>query len=156
MVSGGLGDDAPAPVPDSPEALAARVWYDLDLQVTGHLQQALVDRGYRVQPFPVPFDTTARQRQAIHGQWRASGCDWLVQVAHTVGEERGEAYFGYDFTVAVLRGPSRQIESMFNLRPRFVRDRDNLLNFRAGDVIEPLLREIQSRRWLEPTRGMAP
>lgn len=156
MLSGGLGDDSPASVPDSPEALAARVWYDLDLQVTAHLERALLDKGYRVQLFQAPFEATPLQRQTIHRQWKASGCDWLVQVAHTAGEERGEAYFGYDFTVAALRGPSRLVESLYNLRPRFVRDRDNLLNFRAGEVIAPLVREIQVRRWLEPARGKAP
>jgi hypothetical protein len=156
LVSGGLGDDAPTPVADSPEALAQQVWHDLDLQVTEQLQQALSARGYRVKPFVVPHADTAIQRQAIHRHWRASGCDWLVQVAHTVGEEKGQAYFGYDFTVAALRGPARLVESLFNQRPRFVRDRDNLLNFRAGEVIAPLVKAIDGGGWLAATRRSPP
>lgn len=152
FVSGGLGDDAPAPPADSPEALAARVWYDLDLQLTAQLQQVMVEQGYRIQPYAVPFADTATQRQTIHRQWQASGCDWLVQVAHTVGEREGQAYFGYDFTVALQQSRGRRVESLFNQRPRFVRDRDNLLNFRTREVVESFLRDVGSRRLLEGAR----
>jgi hypothetical protein len=100
----------------------------------------------------VPFADTATQRRTIHQQWQASGCDWLVQVAHTVGERQGQAYFGYDFTVALQQSRGRRVESLFNQRPRFVRDRDNLLNFRTREVVESFLKDVNSRRLLEGAR----
>jgi len=151
-----LGDESPAQPPGSPEALAARVWYDLDLQLTEQLQQVMAEQGYRVQPYAVPFADTPTQRQTIHRQWQASGCDWLVQVAHAVGERQGQAYFGYDFTVALQQSRGRRVESLFNHRPRFVRDRDNLLNFRTREVVEAFLKEVGSRRLIEGARAPVP
>jgi hypothetical protein len=132
LVSGGLGTDF--------DDIGSRlVWSAVNRQVHEHLWQRLASSHHLVRPFFTEAGDAGAQRQAIHQAWLDSPCPLLVQVSHVVDEAAGEPFFGFDITVATLKGPNRRVDTLMNKRYRFARNKDSFENFRVAELVEDIV-----------------
>ncbi|HET9205455.1 MAG TPA: hypothetical protein VFO28_04395 [Burkholderiaceae bacterium] len=137
-------------------------WHTVNGEITAHLHERLAADHYRVVKLVVPTEEALNNEKVVVRSLAANRCSRLIQVWHTVDEDKGGKFFRFD-VVAMRMQPKAQdavapggtqvtTVGEFKREYRFARNAEVFKSFQTGQFAGTVAQDLQRSGVLEPLR----
>ena len=137
-------------------------WHTVNGEITEQLHERLAAERYRVVKLVVPTEEALNNEKVVVRSLAANRCSRLIQVWHTIDEDKGGKFFRFD-VVAMRMQPKAQdavapggtqvtTVGEFKREYRFARNAEVFKTFQTGQFAGTVAQDLQRSGVLEPLR----